>query len=207
MSAARCMFRYSFWKRTIDFSAAFLLLLFFAPVILVVAVLIRWRMGQPVLFLQERGGLHNSVFTVVKFRTMQVGESQGTADAEQDESRLTGLGRVLRRYSLDELPQLWNVLRGEMSLVGPRPLLAEYLPLYSETQAKRHRVRPGITGLAQVRGRNGLSWPERFALDLEYVERLSWWLDMYIVLKTALQMIGVSRDDAEHFQIPEKFRG
>ena len=175
-------------KRGFDifFAAGGLLVL--APVMLITAVLIRFNMGHPVLFRQERPGLNGKIFTVLKFRTMR--------DAYDEEGRplpiterITPLGRLLRKTSLDELPQLLNVLKGEMSFVGPRPLLTSYLPHYTERERKRHEVRPGITGLAQVVGRNRLGWDERLELDAKYVETQSLALDMNIVLKTVIKVL------------------
>lgn len=164
------------------------------PVMAVVAILVRRRMGAPVIFRQQRPGKDGQPFQMLKFRTMRdaVGsDGRPLADAE----RLTDLGRFLRASSLDELPELWNVLKGEMSLVGPRPLLMDYLPLYDAEQARRHEVRPGVTGWAQVNGRNALTWNEKFALDVWYVDNRSLWLDFRILLMTAgkvLRRDGIS---------------
>ena len=169
-------------KRGIDIAASGLLLVASLPVQAVVAALVAAKMGRPVLFRQPRPGLHGEVFTLLKFRTMlSVDPSRGLAT---DAERLTRLGTILRTTSLDELPSLWNVFRGDMSIVGPRPLLVDYLPLYSAEEARRHEVRPGVTGLAQVNGRNGLSWKERFELDVRYVDELSAALDARILLDT-----------------------
>lgn len=191
-------------KRPLDVLIAVTALVVCAPVMLVVALAIRLTMGSPVLFRQQRPGLHGKPFTLLKFRTMtdQRGPD-GTLLPDAD--RLTALGRFLRRASLDELPQLINVLRGEMSLVGPRPLLMEYLPLYSPRQARRHEVRPGITGLAQVRGRNGLTWEQKFDLDVAYVDRHNLLMDLRILgltLVKVLQREGISQQGqatATHF--------
>jgi len=166
-------------KRVFDLLMAVAAMLVLSPVILLVAVLIRWSLGPPVLFRQERPGLHGRLFRLYKFRTMRQGRP-----GEQDRDRMTRLGLWLRRASLDELPELWNVIRGDMSLVGPRPLLPEYLGRYSEFQARRHEVRPGITGWAQVNGRNELGWEERLSLDVWYVDHRSFWLDLKILLRT-----------------------
>lgn len=156
--------------------------------LLVLALLIRRKLGSPVLFRQERPGLHGRPFTMVKFRTMS--DERGPDGALLPEAqRLTPFGRFLRASSLDELPQLWNVLRGEMSLVGPRPLLMEYLPLYSSDQARRHGVRPGVTGWAQVNGRNAISWAEKFALDVWYVEHRTLCLDVHILWLTVRKVL------------------
>lgn len=185
------------WKRLFDVLVSGTLLLVLSPVIAAVSALIRRSMGPPVLFRQQRPGLGGRIFTLYKFRTMIDGP--GT-DAE----RLTDVGRFVRSTSLDELPQLWNVLKGDMSLVGPRPLLPQYLERYSERQARRHEVRPGITGLAQVSGRNALTWEDRFELDVQYVEKLSPILDARIVGRTILSVLrreGISA--SEHATMPE----
>ncbi|MGY1724537.1 sugar transferase [Blastococcus sp. SYSU DS0533] len=170
-------------------------LLIGAPVMAAIAVAVRRDLGSPVLFRQERPGRNGEPFRLVKFRTMR--EPRGI---ESDVERMTPLGRTLRSTSLDELPTLWNVLRGEMSLVGPRPLLMRYLERYTPTQMRRHEVRPGITGLAQVRGRNALTWEEKFAADVEYVERLSLRLDLQILgatISAVLTRHGISASDTE----------
>jgi len=183
-------------KRVFDFAAAALALIVLAPVMGVIAGLIRLRLGKPVLFRQQRPGLHGRPFEMIKFRTMrEAHDRQGRPlpDAE----RLTSLGRLLRATSLDELPELWNVLRGEMSLVGPRPLLMEYLPLYTPEQMKRHDVRPGITGWAQIHGRNAISWDEKFRLDVWYVAHQSLALDLRIIVMTIRRVLardGISAD-------------
>lgn len=153
------------------------------PLLLLIALLILTSMGRPVLFRQRRPGEAGKVFTILKFRTMRTGD---TPDAH----RLTWLGRLLRSTSLDELPELWNVLKGDMSLVGPRPLLEEYLPLYTPEQARRHEVRPGITGWAQIHGRNALSWEKRFQLDVWYVDHRTFWLDLKILFITAWRVLS-----------------
>ncbi|OYD52104.1 sugar transferase [Acidovorax kalamii] len=175
-------------KRLFDLLLSFGLLLALALPLLLLWGLVRCKLGSPVLFRQIRPGQHGRPFMMVKFRTMT--DERG-ADGEllPDVQRLTSFGRFLRASSLDELPELWNVLRGEMSLVGPRPLLMEYLPLYSPEQARRHEVRPGITGWAQVNGRNALSWEERFKLDIWYVDHRSLWLDLRILWLTVRKVI------------------
>lgn len=182
-------------KRIFDLVASVLALLILAPVFLVLAVSIRLRLGSPVLFRQHRPGLYGRRFTMLKFRTM-TDERGIDGYLLSDAQRLTKCGRILRNTSLDELPELWNVLKGDMSLVGPRPLLMEYLPLYTKEQARRHEVRPGVTGWAQVNGRNALSWNERFALDVWYVDNQSVWLDLKILFLTAWKVIrreGISQ--------------
>lgn len=170
-------------KRTIDFTAAVLLFVLLSPVIAVTAAVIALRMGTPVLFRQQRPGLHGRPFVLMKFRTMLDAFDAG-GQPLPDSARLTTLGRFLRRTSLDELPQLINVIKGDMSLVGPRPLLMQYLPLYAPEQARRHEVRPGITGWAQVNGRNALTWEEKFRLDVWYVDHRSLLLDFRILWMT-----------------------
>ncbi|WP_280638893.1 sugar transferase [Sphingomicrobium aestuariivivum] len=181
-------------KRLFDIFGALAGLVLFAPVILLLALLIRIKLGSPVLFRQVRPGRDARPFEMVKFRTMTDArdvDGKLLPDAE----RLTRFGRFLRSASLDELPELWNVLKGDMSLVGPRPLAMAYLPLYSPEQNRRHEVRPGITGLAQVRGRNTLSWNDRFALDVDYVDTHNLWLDMRILVETV--MIVLRRDGVQ----------
>lgn len=175
-------------KRLFDLVVASLALLFLAVPLLALAWLIRRKLGSPVLFRQVRPGLHGKPFTMVKFRTMT--DERGPDGALlPDAQRLTPFGRFLRSSSLDELPELWNVLRGEMSLVGPRPLLMEYLPLYTPEQARRHEARPGITGWAQVNGRNAISWKDKFALDVGYVDNQSFWLDIKILWMTVRKVL------------------
>ncbi|MCZ4328550.1 sugar transferase [Castellaniella denitrificans] len=193
-------------KRLLDLMGAGLGLFLLLPVILAVAWMIRRYLGGPVLFHQVRPGLRGRPFRMIKFRTMRdaVGlDGQPLPDAE----RLTPFGRFLRSTSLDELPELWNVLKGDMSLVGPRPLLMEYLPLYTPEQARRHEVRPGITGWAQVNGRNALSWEDKFRLDVWYVDNQSLWLDLkilYLTVKKVLVRDGIS---AEGEATMSKFTG
>jgi lipopolysaccharide/colanic/teichoic acid biosynthesis glycosyltransferase len=175
-------------KRLFDFVAASLALLMLALPLLALAWVIRRKLGSPVLFRQVRPGLQGRPFTMVKFRTMT--DERGPDGALlPDAQRLTPFGRFLRASSLDELPELWNVLKGEMSLVGPRPLLMEYLPLYTPEQARRHEVRPGITGWAQVNGRNAISWADKFALDVWYVDHRSLWLDVRILWLTVRKVL------------------
>lgn len=183
-------------KRFFDSVAAGVALLLLSPLFVLVAMLVRVNLGSPVLFRQLRPGLNGKPFRMVKFRTMR-----DAVDAHghvlPDDQRLTSFGRFLRSASLDELPGLWNVLTGDMSLVGPRPLLMEYLPLYSPEQARRHEVRPGITGWAQVNGRNAISWEEKFKLDVWYVDNQSLWLDIRILFMTVKKVVvrdGISAD-------------
>ncbi|MDC0434880.1 sugar transferase [bacterium] len=183
-------------KRWFDATLAALLLLLLAPLVLSVACLVRYRLGSPVLFLQPRIGRYNAVFKLVKFRSMTTQTDESSA-LLPDAQRLSPFGLWLRRTSLDELPSLWNVLCGHMSLVGPRPLLVQYLPLYSPIQARRHEVRPGVTGWAQVNGRNAISWDRKFELDVWYVDNRSVWLDLKILLLTGLRVFqrrGISAE-------------
>ncbi|OQW68041.1 MAG: sugar transferase [Proteobacteria bacterium ST_bin12] len=179
-------------KRAFDLLIAVAVSLMFAPLILVIALIIRLKIGRPVMFKQLRPGLHAKPFHIYKFRTMSnKKDEQGIL--LPDALRLSNFGRVVRSTSLDELPSLWNVLNGEMSLVGPRPLLMEYVPLYSKEQARRHNVKPGITGWAQVNGRNAISWEEKFKLDVWYVDNQSFWLDIKIIMLTIKKVL--KRDD------------
>jgi len=184
-------------KRLVDLILAVLALLMLSVPLLILIWMVRSRLGSPVFFRQTRPGRHGKPFEMVKFRTMT--DARG-ADGQllPDSERLTSFGRFLRATSLDELPELWNVVKGDMSLVGPRPLLMEYLPLYSPEQARRHDVRPGVTGWAQVNGRNALSWDEKFALDVWYVDHQSLWLDMRILWLTVRKVLireGISAAD------------
>ncbi len=194
-------------KPLLDRIAAAASLAVLSPVLLGLGVLVRWRLGSPVLFRQERPGLHGAPFTMLKFRTM-TDARDASGGLLPDVERLTGFGRFLRASSLDELPELWNVLRGEMSLVGPRPLLVQYLDRYTPEQARRHDVRPGITGWAQVNGRNALSWDEKFALDVWYVDHASLGLDLKILWLTLRKVFvreGISAD--QHATMPEFLGG
>lgn len=175
-------------KPILDFILAFLLIIVFSPIILIVALLIKLKLGSPILFTQERPGLNGKIFRIYKFRTMS-DERDSKGDLLSDELRLKGFGKLIRKSSLDELPQLFNVLKGEMSFVGPRPLLVEYLKLYNQEQAKRHNVKPGITGWAQVNGRNAISWEEKFKLDVYYVEHISFMLDCKILYMTFFKVL------------------
>lgn len=173
----------------------------------IISILILVFMGRPILFKQQRPGLHAKPFYVLKFRTMN-DKCDEKGNLLPDEDRVTLLGKILRKLSLDELPQLINVIKGDMSLVGPRPLLMEYLPLYSPEQARRHEVRPGITGWAQVNGRNAISWEKKFELDVWYVDNQSFWLDLKIILLTILRVLQTKDINSSPNQIStEKFRG
>lgn len=193
-------------KRFFDMmvSAASLLMLF--PVIFIVACLVRWNLGSPFLFRQIRPGRGGKPFQMVKFRTMKEARDPG-GNFLSDAERMTPFGRFLRSTSLDELPELWNVLKGDMSLVGPRPLLMEYLPLYSSEQYRRHEVRPGVTGWAQVNGRNSIGWEERFKLDVWYVDNQSFWLDIKILLLTVKKVLSRDGISAEGEATMPRFEG
>lgn len=175
-------------KRIFDLLLVVLSSLFWAPLLLLIALLVRWKLGRPVFFRQNRPGLAGDVFRLIKFRTMMDARDE-SGRLLSDAERLTSFGRCLRATSLDELPELLNVLRGEMSLVGPRPLLVEYLPRYSPEQARRHEVRPGITGWAQINGRNAISWEDKFRLDVWYVDHRSLWLDFKILFLTVWKVV------------------
>ena len=180
--------RHGLLKRIFDLLVAVPVFLLSLPVQAIVALLVRRHLGSPVLFRQERPGRGGRPFTLVKFRTMlDVNPELGLIE---DANRMTDLGRLLRATSLDELPTLWNVVRGDMSLVGPRPLLMSYLALYTDTEMRRHDVRPGVTGLAQVSGRNAIAWDDRLRLDVEYVETQSLWLDLWIIGRTVGSVLG-----------------
>lgn len=184
-----------FGKRLLDVTLASVALLLLLPFIGLLALLVRSRLGTPVLFRQRRPGLNGRIFTIYKFRTMTDSRDE-QGQLLPDAERLTSFGRFLRSSSLDELPELWNVLSGDMSLVGPRPLLMQYLPRYTPEQARRHEVRPGITGWAQVNGRNALSWEQKFSLDVWYVDHVSLWLDVKIIALTIWKIVrreGISQ--------------
>ncbi len=176
-------------KRLLDIIISFTALVILSPVLLVTAVMVRVKLGSPVIFHQDRPGCHEKVFRLCKFRSMT--DERG-ADGEllPDEVRLTKFGKTLRATSLDELPELWNILKGDMSLIGPRPLLVKYLPLYNELQRHRHDVRPGLTGWAQVNGRNAITWEQRFEYDVDYVEHISFWMDLKILFRTVAVVFG-----------------
>jgi lipopolysaccharide/colanic/teichoic acid biosynthesis glycosyltransferase len=192
-------------KRALDLALAIPVLVLSLPVQALVALLVRAKLGSPVLFRQERPGLHGQAFEMVKFRTMlPVDIAAGQTD---DASRMTRLGVLLRTTSLDELPTLWNIVRGDMSVVGPRPLLMQYLALYSPEQARRHDVKPGLTGLAQVEGRNALTWDAKFQKDLEYLQRQSLLMDLAIVCRTVLSVTRREGISAAGFATMPEFEG
>ncbi len=176
-------------KRIFDFCVSLMAIMFFLPLLIIIAIIIRIKLGRPIIFKQLRPGLHSAPFNLYKFRTMTM-ECDQQQNLLPKEQRLTRLGCFLRKYSLDELPQLFNVLKGDLSLVGPRPLLMQYLPLYNQEQARRHEVKPGITGWAQVNGRNAISWEEKFKFDVWYVDNRSFWLDIKILCLTFNRVLG-----------------
>lgn len=198
--------RQPFWKRPLDVLVSFTGLILAAPILVVVAVGTRLTAGSPVLFRQTRPGFQGKPFPMYKFRTMTDGKD-ANGNLLPDSERLTRFGQFLRKTSLDELPELWNVLKGDMSLVGPRPLLMEYLPLYNATQNRRHEVKPGITGWAQVNGRNAIQWDQKFQLDVWYVDNLSLFLDIKIVLKTFWQVLKRADISHENSATMHKFQG
>jgi len=194
------------FKRVFDLSLALFLCTIFLPIFAVTLFVVRAKLGSPAFFTQERPGLGGKLFKIYKFRTMS-NERDESGELLPDEARLKGVGKTIRRLSLDELPQLLNVLKGEMSFVGPRPLLPEYLPLYNARQATRHTVLPGITGLAQVMGRNAISWDEKLEWDAKYAENISFWLDIKILLLTALKVVKSEGVSKEGMATTDKFRG
>jgi lipopolysaccharide/colanic/teichoic acid biosynthesis glycosyltransferase len=193
-------------KRVFDLVISLFALIVLCPIVLTTAILVRIKLGSPILFTQERPGLNGKTFKMMKFRTM-LDASDKHGNQLPDDQRMTAFGAFLRSASLDELPGLFNVIKGDMSLVGPRPLLVQYLPLYNQIQARRHNVRPGITGWAQINGRNAISWEDKFAFDVWYVDNQSFWLDFKILLLTVKKVFvreGISADG--HVTI-EAFKG
>ncbi len=177
-----------FLKRPMDFILSLMAIIVLSPVLIIVAILVRLKLGSPVLFKQKRPGLNEKIFTMYKFRTM-TDEKDENGELLPDSVRLTKFGRMLRSTSLDELPELFNILKGDMSIVGPRPLLERYLPYYTNSEKIRHTVRPGLSGLAQINGRNNLDWDRRLRLDVEYVSYLTFVLDLNIIIKTIMKAI------------------
>lgn len=199
------MYRH-FFKRFFDFILSLIAIIILSPVFIVVAVLVRVKLGSPVIFTQERPGKDEKIFKMYKFRSM-TSETDEEGNLLPDEVRLTSFGKKLRSTSLDELPELFNILKGDMSIVGPRPLLVKYLPLYNDFQKHRHDVRPGLTGWAQVNGRNAISWEDKFRLDVEYTEKCSFFMDLKVFFKTissVLKKEGISSDTSITM---EEFKG
>jgi lipopolysaccharide/colanic/teichoic acid biosynthesis glycosyltransferase len=193
-------------KRFMDFLLSLLAIIIFSPVLLVTAILVRFKLGSPVIFKQNRPGLNEDIFTLYKFRTM-TDERDEKGELLPDGVRLTKFGRFLRSSSLDELPELFNILVGDMSIIGPRPLLVQYLPLYNNYQKRRHNVRPGLSGLAQVNGRNAISWEDKFRLDVEYVDSISFKQDLEIILLTIKKVILKDGINSENAATMEPFVG
>ncbi len=198
---------YKYLKRAMDFAVALSMLVILSPIMLAASIMIKANRDGPVLFKQERPGLNGQIFTIYKFRTMSVKTHDQNGRELSDFERMSSIGNILRKTSVDELPQLFNIIKGDMSFVGPRPLLPEYLPLYTDEQMRRHEVRPGISGLAQVNGRNAISWEEKFDLDVKYVDSFSFKTDVGVFLKTiqnVLKQDGINSDAANTM---EKFTG
>jgi len=194
------------FKSLFDKSLALFLIILFLPIYLIVSFFIWWKMGNPILFRQKRPGKDAKIFSIYKFRTM-TDDKDDNGNLLPDDKRLIGIGKFIRSTSLDELPQLFNVLKGEMSFVGPRPLLIEYLDLYDDEQKRRHDVKPGITGWAQVNGRNAISWEQKFKYDVWYVENQSFWLDMKILWMTLLKVLKRNGISSSTSATMEKFTG
>ena len=195
-----------FFKRFLDIVLSACALLVLSPVLLITAVLVRVKLGSPVIFCQDRPGKDEKIFQLYKFRSMS-DQRDAQGNLLPDEVRLTAFGKKLRSTSLDELPELWNILKGDMSIVGPRPLLVRYLPRYNQEQRRRHEVRPGLTGLAQVNGRNLLTWEDKFRYDVEYVDNLSFLLDARIILKTVGKLFAQEGISSESSATMEEFMG
>lgn len=195
-----------FGKRLTDIVISLCGLVILSPVLLVVAALVRIKLGSPVIFRQERPGLNGKIFMLYKFRTM-TDKRDANGELLPDGERLTAFGKLLRSTSLDELPELWNILKGDMSVVGPRPLLVKYLPLYNEEQARRHNALPGLTGHTQINGRNAISWQEKFKLDCWYVDNISFWLDIKIICVTLLKVLKRSDVASATSETMEAFEG
>lgn len=193
-------------KRLFDIICSLILIIILLPIMIVTAVILFITHCRPVLYSQKRPGINEQIFSMIKFRSM-TDQTDSAGNLLPDSERLTSFGKFIRKTSIDELPGLWNVLIGNMSLVGPRPLLVEYLPLYSSEQAKRHNVKPGITGWAQVNGRNAISWEEKFALDVWYVENQSFWLDLKILLLTVQKVFAQADINAQDQATMSKFTG
>ncbi len=193
-------------KRPMDFILSLLAIIVLSPILIIVAILVKIKLGSPVLFKQKRPGLNEEIFTMYKFRTM-TDEKDENGELLPDNVRLTKFGKTLRSTSLDELPSLFNILKGDMSIVGPRPLLVKYLPLYNENQKRRHEVRPGLSGLAQVSGRNAISWEDRFNLDVEYIDKISFKEDIKIIFTTIKKVFERDGISSETSVTMEAFKG
>lgn len=200
------LFYEKYVKRTVDFLLSLVSIIILSPVLLILAVVVRIKMGSPIVFSQSRPGINGKIFKMYKFRTM-TNEKDENGNLLSDEMRLNKFGSFLRSTSLDELPELFNILKGDMAIVGPRPLLVEYLPLYTRKQARRHEVRPGMTGYAQVNGRNELSWEKKFELDVEYVDNVTFVNDLRIIFKTVKTVLKREGISSETSKTMEKFTG
>lgn len=193
-------------KRMLDFILSLIALIVLSPLMIIIGILVRIKLGRPVIFKQKRPGKNEKIFTLYKFRTM-TDEKDEQGNLLADEKRLTKFGKFLRSTSLDELPELWNILKGEMAIVGPRPLLVEYLPLYNEEQKHRHDIKPGLTGLAQISGRNAIQWEEKFKEDIEYVNNITFIQDTKIILKTFIKVFKKDGINQEGNATMRKFEG
>jgi len=200
------LFYEKYVKRTVDFLLSLVSIIILSPILLILAVVVRIKMGSPIVFSQSRPGINGKIFKMYKFRTM-TNEKDENGNLLPDEMRLNKFGSFLRSTSLDELPELFNILKGDMAIVGPRPLLVEYLPLYTRKQARRHEVRPGMTGYAQVNGRNELSWEKKFELDVEYVDNVTFVNDLRIIFKTVKTVLKREGISSETSKTMEKFTG
>lgn len=205
MTNSRGIYR-RFFKRPMDFILSLIAIIILSPIMLIVALLVRVKLGSPVLFKQKRPGLNERIFTIYKFRTM-TDKRDENGGMLPDEVRLTKFGKFLRSTSLDELPELFNILKGDMSIVGPRPLLVQYLPLYNEYQKRRHEVRPGLSGWAQINGRNSISWEDKFNLDVEYVDNVSFIGDWKIIILTFIKVFIKEGINSESAATMEPFEG
>ena len=193
-------------KRMLDFILSLIALIVLSPLMIIIGILVRIKLGRPVIFKQKRPGKNEKIFTLYKFKTM-TDEKDEQGNLLADEKRLTKFGKFLRSTSLDELPELWNILKGEMAIVGPRPLLVEYLPLYNEEQKHRHDIKPGLTGLAQISGRNAIQWEEKFKEDIEYVNNITFIQDTKIILKTFIKVFKKDGINQEGNATMKKFEG